>query len=74
MNNENVRRKIDDHQKYLDQLKTEEALLKDKIISYENENNQLDGDINATIDDITNLENQISNAQNDLISLQTDIA
>jgi predicted nucleic acid-binding Zn-ribbon protein len=74
LNNENVRRKIDDHQKYLDQLKTEEALLKDKIISYENENNQLDGDINATIDDITNLENQISNAQNDLISLQTDIA
>jgi peptidoglycan hydrolase CwlO-like protein len=34
----------------------------------------LDGDINATVDDIGNLEAQVSNAQNDLITLQKDIA
>lgn len=33
----------------MSQLKHEDALLRDKIISYENENNQLDSDITATI-------------------------
>lgn len=38
------------------QLKNEDALLRDKILGYENENNQLDADINATIEDLTALD------------------
>ena len=34
--NEDIMRKVADTQKYLDQLLTQEKLLKDKIISYEN--------------------------------------
>lgn len=56
------------------QLKSEEALLKDKIIGYENENNQLDADINATVEDLNNLDGQINVAQNDIAALQNDIA
>jgi chromosome segregation ATPase len=55
-------------------LKNEENILKEKILSYENENNGLDGDINSIIEDVSNLESQISKAQNDLVNLQTDIA
>jgi len=55
-------------------LKNEENILKEKILSYENENNGLDGDINAIIEDISNLESQISKAQNELVNVQTDIA
>ena len=47
-------------------LKAEENALKDKILSYENENNRLDSDITQV--------NEISNAQNDLTRLQGDIA
>lgn len=65
---------MDDLDKYSGQLKSQESILKEKIIAYENENNGLDGDINATVDDIGNLESQVSNAQNDLITLQKDIA
>lgn len=43
-------------------------------MSYENENNGLDGEITQVTEDICNLENEISNAQNDLIKLQGDIA
>ena len=59
-----MKRKIDDLEKYANNLKSEEAILKEKIISYENENNGLDADITATIDEVGNLEAQISNAQN----------
>jgi chromosome segregation ATPase len=74
LNNDNVKRKIDDLDKYAGQLKNEESILKEKIISYENENNGLDSDINATVDDIGNLEAQVSNCQNELTTLQKDIA
>ena len=36
LNNDTVKRKIDDLDKYSSQLKHEEAILKEKIISYEN--------------------------------------
>lgn len=52
LNNQSVGRKIDDLEKYQNQLKNQEDILKEKILSYENENNQLDGEINATIEDI----------------------
>ena len=39
-------------------------ILKDKIISYENENNNLDNDINATSDDVASLDGRIIDAQN----------
>ena len=55
-------------------LKAEENALKDKILSYENENNRLDSEITQVNEDIGNLENEISNAQNDLTRLQGDIA
>ena len=74
LSNDSTKRKIDDLDKYASQLKNEEAILKEKIIAYENENNGLDGDINTTIDDLGNLEAQISNAQNELTNLQKDIA
>ena len=55
LNNDGVKRKIDDLEKYAGNLKNEEAILKEKIIAYENENNGLDGDVNATIEDVGNL-------------------
>jgi len=36
LNNDNVKRKIDDLDRYSGQLKQEESILKEKIISYEN--------------------------------------
>ena len=57
--NENVRRKIADTERYLDQLMVQEKALRDKILSYENENNRLDGDINATVEDINILDTRI---------------
>jgi hypothetical protein len=36
LDNDAARRKIDDLEKYGGQLKTEEAILKDKIMAYEN--------------------------------------
>ncbi len=38
--------------------------MKDKIISYENENNNLDSDITTTVDDISVLDGKINDAQN----------
>lgn len=67
-------RKIADTQKYLDQLLAQEQILKEKIISYENENNRLDADINAIIDDLAILDNRIADAQAQIKSLQADIA
>lgn len=43
-------------------------------MSYENENNAIDGDINNLLEDIASLEGQASNAQSDLTGLQKDIA
>ena len=43
-------------------------------MSYENENNALDGDINNLLEDIATLEGRASNAQSDLVNLQKDIA
>lgn len=71
---DSTRRKIDDLDKYSLQLKAEEGILKEKIMSYENENNGIDGDINQLNEDISNLEAQTSNAQADLNALQKDIA
>lgn len=64
LDNESILRKIGDTQKYLDQLLTQEKILKEKIISYENENNNLDNDINATSEDIATLDSRILEAQN----------
>lgn len=72
--NENVRRKIADTERYLDQLIVQEKALRDKIMAYENENNGLDGDISATIEDIGVLDNRIMDAQHQIKDLQTDIA
>ena len=72
--NENVRRKIADTERYLDQLIVQEKALRDKILSYENENNRLDGDINTTIEDINILDSRIFEAQNQIKDLQKDIA
>ena len=58
----------------MDQLKHEQAILKDRIINYENENNQLDADIDATIEDITVLDVGITKEQEDICTLQRDIA
>lgn len=38
------------------QLVNEDALLRNKIKGYEDDNNQLDADINSTIDDLTALD------------------
>ena len=72
--NENVRRKIADTERYLDQLTVQEKALRDKIMSYENQNNRLDGDINATMEDINILDSRIFEAQNQIKDLQKDIA
>lgn len=67
-------KKIGETQKYLDQLLIQEKLLKQKIISYENENNNLDTDINTTQEDIAILDNQIYESQDQIKMLQADIA
>lgn len=72
--NDSVKRKIEELEKLQAKKKTEEGLLKEKILKYENENNNLDGDITATDEDITKLEVSISAAQNELASLQANIA
>mgnify|MGYP003440846138 CR=1 FL=1 len=48
--------------------------MKEKIISYENENNNLDNDINATSDDIATLDGRILEAQGEIKNLQSAIA
>jgi chromosome segregation ATPase len=72
--NDTVRRKTEDLDKYLAKKKGEEALLKEKIIAYEDKNNGMDAEINATKEDLVRLEREISNAQNELSSLQNNIA
>lgn len=71
---QDVNRKIGDTEKYLDQLLAQERILKEKIISYENENNKLDNDINAIVDDLAVLDSRIFEAQTQIKNLQTDIA
>lgn len=71
---QDVNRKIGDTEKYLDQLLAQERILKEKIISYENENNKLDNDINAIVDDLAVLDGRIFDAQTQIKDLQTDIA
>lgn len=53
---------------------SQEKALKDKIIAYENENNNLDADINATMDDLAVLDSRINDAQSEMKSLQSAIA
>ncbi len=48
--------------------------MKDKILNYEQQNNQLDEDINQVIDDLHNIDNSITNSVSDLKNLQTEIA
>lgn len=48
--------------------------MKEKIISYENENNRLDNDINATVDDLAVLDGRILDSQSQIKDLQADIA
>lgn len=43
-------------------------------MSYENENNNLDNDINATADDVAILDGRILDAQNQIKNLQSAIA
>lgn len=74
MHLQDVNRKISDIEKYLDQLQAQERILKDKIISYENENNKLDNDINAIVEDLAILDNRILDAQAQIKDLQADIA
>ena len=47
--NENVMRKIADTERYLGQLIAQEKALRDKVLTYEEENNKLDHDINETV-------------------------
>lgn len=69
-----VNYKIGDTQKYLDQLLAQEQILKQKIISYENQNNRLDNDINSTVEDLAVLDGRILDAQTHIKDLQADIA
>jgi chromosome segregation ATPase len=48
--------------------------LKDKIISYENENNSLDADLTATLDDIAALESRINENLAEIKKYQAAIA
>jgi chromosome segregation ATPase len=73
-NNDIVKRKIEDFEKYLTKLKIEENALKEKIMGYENENNGLDEDLSAVVESITKFEYDISNSQNELSNLQGNIA
>ena len=72
--NENVMRKIADTERYLSQLIVQEKALREKILTYEGENNKLDNDINETTEDINILDGRILEAQNQIKDLQGDIA
>ena len=72
--NENVQRKVADTERYLNQLFAQEKALRDKILTFEEENNKLDREINSTIEDISVLDARIMEAQNQIKDLQSDIA
>ena len=63
-----------DTERYLDQLCAQEKALRDRILCFENENNNLDGEINTTIEDLGVLDGRIMEAHNQIKDLQTDIA
>jgi peptidoglycan hydrolase CwlO-like protein len=48
--------------------------LRNKIISYENENNSLDNEISNIIEDIATFDGRIMDAHNQIKKLQADIA
>lgn len=48
--------------------------MRNKIISYENENNSLDNEISNIIEDIATFDGRIMDAQNQIKKLQADIA
>lgn len=58
----------------MNQLASEDQMLRQKIIGYENQNNQLDSDINVTVEDLNQLDMQINQAQGEIAGLQQDIA
>lgn len=67
-------RKMADTERYLNQLFAQEKALRDKILTFEEENNKLDRDINETIEDIGVLDARIMEAHNQIKDLQSDIA
>jgi|LakMenEpi03Aug12_release.lakeMendotaPanAssembly.Ray.scaffolds.fasta_scaffold210286_1 hypothetical protein len=48
LDNESVKRKISDLDNFLNQIKRQDELLREKILGYEADNNNLDADINST--------------------------
>lgn len=71
---DSVNRKIGDLEKYLQGLDAEGKALRDKVLSFENENNGLDDEIGDLDKDLSSLERNIVEAQKDSKQLQNDIA
>lgn len=61
--NDSVARKIADSEKYLAQLDAEGKAMHDDLVGLENENNRLDGELQARSNDLANLEKNIAEAQ-----------
>jgi chromosome segregation ATPase len=72
--NESVARRLEELEKYQQQLTLQERILREKIQGYENENNELDANINELCDALAELELAIKKAQEELADLQQAVA
>lgn len=57
---DSVRRKINDLEKYLNQIDNDGKILRDKILQFENDNNSLDEEVQGLNSHLNDLERQIS--------------
>lgn len=69
-----MRRRLEELEKYQQQLTLQERILREKIQGYENENNELDANINELCDALAELELAIKKAQEELADLQQAVA
>jgi chromosome segregation ATPase len=72
--NDSVGRRLEELEKYQQQLCLQEKILRDKIQGYENENNELDSNINELCENLAELELAIKKAQEELADLQQAVS
>lgn len=72
--NDSVGRRLQELEKYHEQLLLQEKILREKIQGYENENNELDAAINELCDSLADLELAIKKAQQELAELHQAVA
>ena len=69
-----MRRDTEETEKYYEKLKISEQVQREKIIVFENENNNLDDEINKVMGDLAELDRRIAEAHAQIKDLAGDIA